>query len=143
MAGETAYVNAGQVYKEQTYFSGNYDPEGKFNYVTTRTGTNTVDPIAPFEKHQDGEIKNYTSTKEARAWYSGENSGESLSGYDLCPSVTLWWGKGVLDSENYDLYFRVDSAEQLQIISSYYSLPYPINSSIENQMSVPQNKFVY
>ena len=143
MAGETAYVNAGQVYKEQTYFSGNYDPEGKFNYVTTRTGTNTVDPIAPFEKHQDGKIKNYTSTKEARAWYSEENSGESLSGYDLCPSVTLWWGKGVIDSENYDLYFRVDSAEQLQTIASYYSLPYPINSSIENQMSVPQNISLY
>ena len=143
MAGETAYINSGQLYKEQTYFSGNYDPDGKFNYVTTRTGTNTVDPIAPYVKHQDGEIKHYTSTKEARAWYSGEDSGESLSGYDLCPSVTLWWGKGIVSSSKYDLYFKVDSAEKLQDIATYYSLPYPINASIENKMLSPEDISLY
>jgi|TARA_B110000858_G_C17761029_1_gene454533 hypothetical protein len=143
MTGETAYINGGEIYKKQVYFSGNYDPDNKFNYVTTRTGTNTVDSIAPFSKHQDGKIKIYTSTKEARKWYSDEDSGESLSGYDLCPSVTLWWGKGIIDNENYDLYFRVDNATMLNQVASYYSLPYPINSEIEVKLNTPASICTY
>jgi len=143
MAGETVYINKGEIYKEQVYFSGNYDPNDKFNYVTTRTGTNTVDPIAPFTKRQNGKIKIYTSTKEARKWYSNENSGESLSGYDLCPNVTLWWGKGVIDNKNYDLYFKIDNATMLNQVASYYSLPYPINSEIEVKLDTPESICTY
>lgn len=143
MASETVYINNGEVYKKQVYFSGNYDPDDKFNYVNTRTGTNIVDPIAPFVKKQNGKTKVYTSTKEARKWSTNENSGESLSGYDLCPNVTLWWGKGVIDDKNYDLYFRVDSAEVLREVASYYSLPYPINNAIEQNLNAPESISMY
>ena len=131
MAGEIVYINGGEIYKEQTYFSGAaFDPDDKFNYVQVSND----DPIATFVKHQNGKVKTYTSTKEARKWYVNEDSGDSLTGYDLCPSVTLWWGKGVIDTENYDLYFKIDNVQMLKDVASYYSLPYPITSSIEDKI---------
>jgi hypothetical protein len=140
MAREIVYFNNGEVYKEQSYFSNtDFDPEDKFNYVPVSNN----DPIAPFVKHQDGKVKTYTSTKEARKWNTNVDSGESLSGYNLCPGVTLWWGKGVIDNENYDLYFRVDNPEVLKQVASYYSLPYPINDEIETELSTPENISMY
>ncbi len=133
MAREIAYINGGEIYKEQTYFSGAaFDPEEKFNYIPLPKET---DPISPFRKHQQGLVKTYCTTLDMRIWTNGEASGENLTGFDLCPDVTLWWGKGMVDDSNYDLYFRVDDKDQLQNIADYYSLPYPINTDLETLLN--------
>ncbi len=129
MASEIVYINNGEVYKEQHYFSGAaFDPQDKFNYVVDMINR---DPVIPVRKHKDGTVKLYTSTKEMRMWHRGNDTGEPLTGCDLCPDVTLWMARGVVDSENYDIYFRIDSTSQLQDIADYYSLPYPIASSMD------------
>ncbi len=133
MAKEIVYFNNGEVYKERTHFTEDMiDSNNEFNYVPLPV---TTDPIAPFEKHQQGTVKKYTSTQDMRVWMTGQASGENLTGYDLCPDVTLWWGQGKIDDANYDLFFRIDDKDQLQDIADYYSLPYPINSDLDHLLN--------
>lgn len=125
--GEYVFINGGQIYKQDVYFSGASRDRTAFNYIPNQT----EDPVAPIGHVKSEGTKIYETTKEVRAWF-GIDSGESLSGYDLCPYVTLWYGKGYFtnDVTDYDLYFRIDNSTQLQNIATYYNLPYPISSDL-------------
>jgi hypothetical protein len=127
--GEYVFINGGEVYKQNIFFSGN--DKSKFNYVNNYTD----DPIAPIAHIKDNGTKIYVSTKEMRE-YLGVQSGESLTGYDMCPDVTLWCGRGYYtnDLSEYDLYFKIDNSNQLNQIASYYNLPYPIDQTITDKL---------
>jgi len=133
--GEYVYINGGEIYKQNIYFSGN--DKSKFNYI----GDHTNDPIGSVGHIKDEGTKIYKTTKEMRKWF-GIDSGESITGHDLCPDVTLWCGKGYFTNgvQDFDLYFRVDSSAQLQNIADYYNLPYPINYQLSNDLDNNYNK---
>ena len=127
MAGEIAYINNGEVYKQHTFFSGPLVGDD-FNYISNRTD----DPIAPFAHIKGDKEKRYTSTREFREWLLNESTGTSLEGYDFCPNVNMWLGVGKFtdNTPEIDLYFRVDNSTILQQVADYYNLPYPIDDSI-------------
>ena len=127
--GEYVYINGGQIYKQNIFFSGN--DKSQFNYV----GKVTEDPIVSSSQIKDYGTKLYVTTKEMREFH-GVHSGESLTGYDMCPDVTLWCGRGYYSNDfpEYDLYFRVDNSTQLNQIASYYNLPYPIDETITDKL---------
>tara|TARA_R110002073_G_scaffold58950_1_gene148997 strand:+ start:4148 stop:5251 length:1104 start_codon:yes stop_codon:yes gene_type:complete len=139
MIGEVVYINGGEVYKELKHFNGSYSSGITFNLIDV----NQVDPITSYVKYPDSELKHYSFTKEARKWYLDTSLGISLSNYDLCSDVTLWWGKGVISEHNYTLYFKVDSTQMLHSVSEYYGLPYPINATIESEMNTIENISMY
>jgi uncharacterized protein YbaR (Trm112 family) len=131
MAGEIAYINNGEIYKEHTFFSGPMTGDD-FNYIPNRTD----DPIAPFAHIKGLKEKRYTSTREFREWLLNESTGSPLEGYDLCPAVDMWLGEGKFtdDTPEIDLYFKVNDSVMLQAVADYYGLPYPINSDITNML---------
>lgn len=131
MSGEIVYINGGEIYKSNIYFAG--APGEGFNYVSGYTD----DPVAPMAHFKPDGVKIYEATREMREWVSNDTSGESLSGYDLCPAVTLWIGRAYFTNgvTDVDLYFRVESAEQLRAIAAYYDLPYPIDEHLEKTLT--------
>lgn len=61
------------------------------------------------------------------------HDGLVLSGFNLCPDVTLWLCLGAAfetERRDYSLYFAFDSTEQLQKIATYYALPFPATPAI-------------
>ena len=70
--GEYVFINGGQIYKQDVYFSGTRDRTA-FNYVPNQT----KDPILPVGHVKSEGTKIYETTKEVRAWF-GIDSGESL-----------------------------------------------------------------
>lgn len=122
MIKEQIFIDGGQLYKEVRVFEGpvidsyNYDSEG--------------DPIWTFYKETSEGKKEYRTTSEFRNWLIGIESGTSLTGYDLCPSVSMWAGEAYYVGTNNDteLYFRVDNSSLLQDVADYYNLPYPVNT---------------
>ncbi len=114
MPVEVVYVNGGEIYKAPTFADTkrNYepDPDGEIEF--------------PFRK-ADG--KRYFFTTEFKAHFSG-HVGVSLAGCDLCPDVTLWISLAAQtkdDRQNFDLYFAMDSADQIRKVAAYYGLPVP------------------
>lgn len=127
--GEYVYINNGEIYKQNVFFSGN--DKSKFNYIDDYTD----DPIVPTAHIKDYGTKIYVSTKEMRE-YLGVQSGESLVGYDMCPDITMWCFKGSYTNNfpEYDLYFKVDNSTQLRKVASYYNLSYPIDGIITDKL---------
>lgn len=136
MGREVVYVNHGQVYKKFDYFQEATPKE--FSYIADFTN----DPVGAVGHSKSKGVKVYESTREMRKWLLNETSGDPLTGYDLCPSVNLWYGKGYFESDpsEVDLYFCVDNSTQLQAIADYYSLEYPLSAeqsaTLDNQYSV-------
>jgi hypothetical protein len=122
---EIVYVNGGEVYKAQT------DEKLKNQYFFN---AEKADPIFPFIK---GDGKRYIFTDEYKSYFPESNfaSSGNLEDFDLCPSVDLWICLAATTPEerlNYDLYFAVNSSEQLKKVSEYYNLPYPCTPDIDN-----------
>ncbi len=118
---ETVYVNGGEVYKSLTLF------ELGQNYSPNLDG----DEVFPFIKN-DG--KQYFVTKDFKRHFKNVTEfNVDLEGYDLCPEVHLWCGVGANSQENKqdcDLFFQVDSSEQLANVAGYYGLPYPVDDAV-------------
>ena len=116
---EIVYVNGGEVYKAPT--------------STEMASTYFADPAGDKifrAKKVDG--KRYFGTSEFKAFFDG-GAGIDISWADLCPAVTLWLGLGATTATerlNFDLYFAVDSTDQLQSVADHYRLPYPVNEEI-------------
>lgn len=126
---EIVYVDHGTVYKatSERGFAANYTlvPGG--------------DPAFQFVK-ADG--KQYLFTTEFKQHFGG-GDGVSLDGFDLCPAVTRWICLGAAAAQertNFDLFFAIDSLEQLRAVADYYMLPYPITAELGAQlMDHPEN----
>jgi len=129
---EVVYVNGGEIYKAQTPgdIVKNYlpDPDGEIEF--------------PFRK-ADG--KRYFFTTEFKSHFSGAE-GVSLDGFDLCPDVTLWICLAAISKNergNYDLYFAMDSAEQIKLVADYYGLPVPAQDSLLSDIESAPDKYSF
>lgn len=122
-ASEVVYCNNGAIYKSPSQFdvARQYLPDSK------------ADPIFPFSKF-DG--KRYFVTQDLKAYFGDySDNNVTLQGYDLCPDVKLWCGLGAqtkTEKQNFDLYFDVDSTQQLQQIADYYKLRYPVSDGVSS-----------
>lgn len=130
MDSEVVYVNGGEIYKEDEIknlgakYSFNSDGDGLF----------------PFSKNVSTDYpqgKKYIFTKEFKEYYPIDinNEGIDISSYDLCPDIGLWIALGAPEegeTQNYDLFFAVQNLEELKAAATYYDLPYPITSEVED-----------
>lgn len=124
---EEVYINHGEIYKSNkinalgdTY---TYNPQG--------------DGLFPFYKNTG---KQYFFTSEFKEYFpmNADNTGINLDNYDLCPDVNLWICLGAettTETENYDLFFAIQSIEELHKVAEYYNLEYPITPEIEEVIS--------
>jgi len=125
MTGEIVYINGGEVYKEHQNYSG---PVGEdFDYEVV----DESDYISGLVHNKTPLVKRYKASVGMNEWLLKEEKGSTLSGYDLCPAVNLWWGAGFYDGNDldFDLYFAVEDSTQLQQISDYYGMSYPIDAN--------------
>lgn len=127
---EIVYTNGGEIYKSTSErgFADNYElvPGG--------------DPAFQFVK-RDG--KQYLFTTEFKQHFGG-GEGVSLDGFDLCPAVTRWICLGANTPEernNFDLFFAIDSVQQLHDVAAYYNLPYPITAELGEQITAHPEHF--
>lgn len=118
---EVVYFNEGEVYKAPNQFQlgDNYAPDAE------------ADGIFPFRK-MDG--KRYLFTEEFKQYFGDTGvPATSLVGIDLCPAVDLWICLGAVTPEertNFDVFFAVNSAQQLQEVADYYGLPFPATADV-------------
>ena len=130
MDNETVYINGGEIYKSAS------TKEVVANY----TYDSTADPLFPFYKNVNEAYpsgKKYIFTSEFKDYFPMDANieGIDISSYDLCPSVDLWIALGAPSKEeqsDYDLFFAVQSVEELQAVATYYNLPYPITAEVED-----------
>lgn len=130
MDKEIVYINNGEIYKNENIKT----------VVNNYTYNINGDEVFSFNKNVSDEYpkgKQYLFTKQFKDNFPDDNrrEGLELTNYDLCPDVDLWIALGAPDeseTKNYDIFFAVDSIEQLSQVAQYYNLPYPINSYVEN-----------
>jgi hypothetical protein len=124
---EVVFYNGGAVYKapSNSELAGNY------------TRSSTADSIFPFNK-VDG--KKYYWSKEFReAYFSGSvyDDGASSADFtdiDICPNIRHLDALGICDYQdkgNCDIFFGIESLEELGPIGEYYNLPHPLNKEQE------------
>lgn len=118
---EVVYINNGEIYKAPT-------PMELFeNYVHDES----ADPVFQLVKVDD---KKYFVTAVFKQFFGDvEPNNIVMDAYDCCPAVDLWCGVGAIDladTQNCDLFFAVNSTEQLSQVAQYYGLPYPITESV-------------
>ena len=130
MDAEIVYINNGEIYKSGSVKSVvsnyTYNPDG--------------DPLFKFSKNVSEEYpegKKYIFTKEFKDYFpmDADREGADISSYDLCPDVGLWIALGAkseTETQDYDLFFAVQSIEELKAVATHYDLPYPITSEVEN-----------
>jgi len=137
MDSEIVYINGGEIYK-----SAEIKTLGA-SYSFNSGG----DGLFPFKKNvneQYPEGKKYIFTREFKDYFPMDvnNEGIDISSYDLCPAVGLWIALGAPaegETQNYDLFFAVQSAEELKSVATYYNLPYPITSEVEDLITNSPN----
>lgn len=119
---EVVYVNGGEIYKAPN------PVDLGTNYVRNEG----ADPIFGFVK-ADG--KQYLFTNAFKRFFNpADDSGVSLENIDLCPAVDLWICLGAPTPDertNFDVFFAVNSSQQLREVAQYYQLPYPITAEVE------------
>ena len=118
---EVVYFNEGEIYKSTNpYGLGN-------NY----SADNEADSVFPFKK-VDG--KRYLFTEAFKQFFGDTGvPATSLAGIDLCPAVDLWICLGAPTPEertNFDVFFAVNSVQQLQEVATYYGLPFPATATV-------------
>lgn len=132
---ETRLTNHGEVVSERK-------EEGCLSYYK-HSDSNFMDPIFSLfsvKKYEDGKtrLKYYRPSRELYRVISGEelDKGADLSEYDLSPFVSLWVGVATYkdDDINSEVFFAVDTDKELENISKYYSLQFPLpeNESLDN-----------
>lgn len=132
MPTEVVYVNGGEIYKSVTpeELQRNYlpDPDAEIEFTYRKT---------------DG--KRYFFTTEFKAHFSGDE-GITLNGCDLCPDVTMWISLAAVSKHergNFDLYFAMDSAEQIKKVAAYYGLPIPAQDSLLDEIEAAPECYSY
>lgn len=119
---EIVYYNHGEIYKAKT----------AKELIDGYPESAAADPLFSRVKATG---KQYMLTQEAKDAMGNPDGGAvSLTGYYLCPAVTLWLALGAPsphEKENYDLFFAIDSVEQLHAVAKFYGLEYPISEETE------------
>jgi hypothetical protein len=137
MDSEKVYINGGEIYKDNEIKTlgakYSFNPEGDGLFPFTKDVSET---------YPQG--KKYIFTREFKDYFPMDvnNEGIDISSYDLCPSVNLWIALGAPaegETKNYDLFFAVQSVEELKAAAVYYKLPYPITSEIEDLITNAPN----
>ncbi len=137
MDSEIVYINGGQIYKENEIKT--LGAQYSFN--------SNGDGLFPFSKDISDDYpsgKKYIFTREFKDYFPMDvnNEGIDISSYDLCPAVGLWIALGAPaegETQNYDLFFAVQSVEELKSAATYYDLPYPITSEVEDLITNSPN----
>jgi len=144
---EITYIKSGEVYKK-TVPAGRYSKRGHIVITASMssTGVRSVyyhglrwsseyDRIFHFKSEKvdaDGKVwvKNYSSTKQLRDLI-GVAGGDVIDQFDLSPSVNLWCAVGTIEGRDdfVELYFNVESVEQLKEVASYYGLELPVSDN--------------
>lgn len=93
---------------------------------------NNDDPAIFWQGQELGEddsalrIKHYESSRFVRSLIAGQSSGPDYSGFDLCPGIGMLLGRSWYDDGEEEILFAVNNgSRQLDMISSYYDLPFP------------------
>jgi hypothetical protein len=137
MDSEKVYINGGEIYKENEIKS----------LGSKYTFNDNGDGLFPFKKNISESYpsgKKYIFTREFKDYFPMDvnNEGIDISSYNLCPSIDLWIALGAPEegeTQNYDLFFAVQNVEELKAAATYYNLPYPITSEIENLITNSPN----
>lgn len=136
MTTEIVYVNNGNTYKTSEKVSDGGDKIatsiGVDGLKTVYKNTNTVtDPYISFyaeKTNNEGNtsIKTYRSTQQLVSLLE-RNGGEDISEYNLATEVNLWCAIGTVDSRpnEVELYFNVESYEQMAGVANHYGLANP------------------
>jgi hypothetical protein len=90
-----------------------------------------LDELYPFfSKNENGIVKYYHPSNDIYKIIEGRDSekGKDLKIYDLCPAVDLWIGVGTYShtKDDFELYFAIDTDQQLRNLSEYYNLSFPL-----------------
>lgn len=131
-ASEIVYVNGGEVYKAHAPHElatlYRRDPDGHPAFGSMKA---------------DG--KRYFMTSALKAHYGG-GEGVPLTGLDLCPAVTFWLCLGATtptERRHCDLFFAVDSVEQLHQVARYYQLPFPATEAMARQVMAAPEQYCF
>lgn len=117
--------------------------ESKDTLVTHKRAENrkTIEPLATWESHikdkTTGEVKvkYYESSKMVRLAICNMNSGSNYENYDKAPNVNWWLGRSwIEDTTEEELFFHVENKNMLDEVCSYYNLPVPYSSEIEETL---------
>lgn len=164
-----SFMNEGQCYESGAVYlkdsevdiPGHYmrgsqgECKAEFIYTTRADGarlryryTGGDDPVIFWqgeELNEDGEvtrIKHYESSRFMRALIAGQASGPDYKGYDLCPGIGILLGRSWYDDGEAEILFAVShGSRQLDMISSYYDLPFP--GSAEHRQVLDSNPGLY
>jgi hypothetical protein len=94
-------------------------PKASFNYLSRKT------------YKDNGEIRNKLYYKSE--WYAKQyNESDWMDipdGIDACPAINKFICVGVLDNE-VDLFFDLEDADMMQVVSEYYKLPMPLKKDV-------------
>ena len=139
---ELTYINGGQLYKESTkrrivpgkicISSANSNKGIESDYYHDIHPSNKYDRIFHFKsikRDSTGEwVKTYESTKQLRELL-GVSGGVELPDLTLSSDVSLWLAVGSIEGNSnfVELYFNVESNEQLSAVASFYNLDNPID----------------
>lgn len=98
-----------------------------------------------YHEYPDGNTKKYVSTRQAREIMFGVSTGSDLDEFDLCPDVSLWCGKGVFSAtpDRAELFFNIESEEQLRSVADYYGQPYPLNDELDREVFSSKDLLCY
>ena len=136
---ELSYAN-GEIYKH-TYIDRVVDGEcvssiNKINGTKSRyfnSNSEYLDELYPFFSLKTGKndiVKYYHPSNDIYKIIEGIGSerGVDLKIYDLCSVVDLWVGIGTYadDKDSFELFFAIDTDQQLMDLSEYYCLNFPL-----------------
>lgn len=122
MIKEQIFVNNGALYKEVKV----YEKPIKDPYIHIEDS----DPLCPFYKVVNNVKKTYGSTKALRDFLGVTTSYPEVdvTGIDIAPAINFVAAVGTYENtDNKELFFRVENKDQLVTISEYYQLSYPLS----------------
>lgn len=94
--------------------------------------TDKADPVIFWQGEELGpddqvrRIKHYESSRFMRSLIAGQSSGPDYGSYDLCPGIGILLGRSWYDDGEEEILFAVNhGSRQLDVVSTYYGLPFP------------------
>jgi hypothetical protein len=111
-------------------------PSASIKYV--RTSRVTADPLVCWDAVITDDTtkkvvtKHYESSKMVRAAICNMTNGSNYEEYNKAPMVTWWLGKSwIVDGDEEELFFHVESKDMLDDVCYYYNLPVPYSAELE------------
>ena len=142
MSPEIVYFNGGEIYKQSNPGEG---PRFIVNGVESTYRPATSDEVDTGEitryvgekLHPDGEVrvKRYRATQQLRE-IMRIGGGAPVDANLMCPSVSLWLAVATYDNDPgfCELYFRVQTAADLEAAAVFYGLPNPASPGLAYEM---------